>query len=326
VQAFPKAHFRESAELSGEYLNHRQSLVLAALYANLELRPRDDLKLFAGARLDYYSNSRASWNPRVALITSPYPGGNLKLLFGKAFIAPSIQETSYAYSGQLSNPNLAPETLYSAEVEWSHRLSPFVVATAAVFANYGTDLIYLATLPADAEGTVVTQSQNARTPIGTLGLEAEVRREWKEGWMVAGSYSLQRSAYLRERRLADLLTLERSPEFREVPNSPTHLASLRAAAPLLSRAIRVMSRLSFEGGRYDRNALVTDASRQTSTQDALLWDFVFSGREERLRLDYALGIYNALDSKAKHPVNNEFRQLSIPITGRSLLATASVSF
>jgi outer membrane receptor protein involved in Fe transport len=326
VQAFPSAHTREGSELGGEYLNDRQRLLVAALYANLDLRPLQNLKLSAGARLDYYSNSGASLNPRLALIATPYPGGNLKLLFGKAFIAPSIQETSYAYYGQLANPNLAPENLYSAEIEWSHRLSPFVVATAAAYANYGTDLISIETLPPDEDENVLTQSQNARTPIGTLGVEAEIRRDWKEGWMVAGSYSLQRSAYLEGTGLGDLLTLAQSAEFREVPNSPTQLASLRAAAPLLSRALRVMSRLSFEGGRYDRNYLVTEQTPQTRTRDAWLWDFVFSGSEERLRLEYSLGLYNALDSKAEHPVSNEFRQISIPISGRSLLATASVGF
>jgi outer membrane receptor protein involved in Fe transport len=274
------------------------------------VRPLDNLKLSAGARLDYYSNSGSSLNPRVALITGPYPGGNLKLMFGKAFIAPSLIEAGYAYPDQVPNPNVAAENLYSAEVELSHR--------------YVTDVISLEPLPPDRGE--LPQYQNTRTPIGTLGVEAELRREWKEGWMVAGSYSFQRSAYLRSRRLIDLLTLERSADYRHVPNSPTHLASLRAAAPLLSRALQVMSKLSLEGGRHDRNSLVADASLQTRTRAALLWDFVFSGTEERLGLDYSLGVYNLLDSKAEHPVSNEFRQLSIPITGRSILAAANVSF
>jgi hypothetical protein len=144
--------------------------------------------------------------------------------------------------------------------------------------------------------------------------------------MVAGSYSLQRSAYLEGTGLDDLLTLAKSSEFREVPNSPTQLASLRAAAPLLSRALRVMSRLAYEGGRYDRNYVASEGTLQTRTRDAWFWDFVFSGSEERLRLDYSLGLYNALDSKAEHPVSNEFRQISIPISGRSLLALVSVGF
>jgi outer membrane receptor protein involved in Fe transport len=325
VQAFPLAHARETSELLGEYQNDRERLLVAAVYANLDARPLPSLKISAGARFDYYSTSGGALNPRVALITQPYPGGNLKLLFGKAFIAPSMSESLYAYYDQINNPNLRPEHLYSAEVEWSHRLSPLVVATASVYSNYVTDLTELVALPETAEGGLFNQYQNARTPIGTLGAELEVRRDWSAGWMVAGSYSVQRSAYLRSGRLGDLLTLERSSEFRELPNAPLHLASFRAAAPVLARMLRAMTRVSFETGRFDRNSGASDPA-QTHTGHALLVDFVFSGREDRLQLDYSLGVYNALDSRAEQPVSSEFRQLSIPISGRSLLAAAGVSF
>lgn len=325
VQAFPHAHTREGSELKGQYLDDRQKLLLAAVYADLTLRPMPRLELSAGARFDYYSNSGASLNPRLALITQPYAGGNIKLMFGKAFIAPSVSESAYSYYDLLSNPDLRPEDLYSAEVEWSHRLSPFVVATLAGYANYVRDLISLETLAPNADGVALHQYQNARTPIGTLGAELELRREWKSGWLLAGSVSLQRSAYLRSSKLADLLTLEPSADFRELPNAPTWLAGLQGAAPLLARALRVMSRISFEGARYDRSFSVQDP-QQTHTRGALLWDFVLSGNEARLGLDYALGVYNALDSQAEYPVSSEFRQLTIPITGRSLLASANLSF
>jgi outer membrane receptor protein involved in Fe transport len=325
LQAFPGAHSREASELKGPYLDDRQRLVLAAVYADLDLRPLPQLKLSAGARLDYYSSYGAALNPRVALIAQPYEGGNLKLLLGKAFIAPSVSESAYSYYDLISNPNLRPENLYSAELEWSQRLSPFVMATLAGYANYVTNLISLEELPRSADEAVQHQYRNARAAIGTLGAEAELRREWKQGWMLAGSASLQRSAYLRSHDLANVLTLERSADFRELPNSPTLLGSLKAAAPVLSRLLRVMTRLSFEGARHDRNVSARD-SPQTHTQAALLWDFVFSGSEPRFQLDYSLGVYNALDSRAEVPVSSEFRQLSIPIAGRSLLASAGLSF
>jgi outer membrane receptor protein involved in Fe transport len=336
VQGFPLAHTRESDEVRGQYKNDRQQLLLAAVYANVDVRPLPRLKLSAGARLDYYSSSGSSLNPRLALIAQPYEGGNLKLLFGKAFIAPSVSELTYSYEGQESNPDLRPENLYSAELEWSHYLSRFVVATASVYVNYVAELISRERLPREPADEEVFQYQNARTPIGTLGGELELRREWKDGWMLGAGYSLQRSAYLRSARLGDLLTLERSPDFRELPNAPTHLGSLRAAAPLLAPQLRVMSRLSYEGGRYDRYSAspnapppglsAADIPQQTRTRGALLWDFVLTGREERWGLDYSLGIYNALDARAEHPVSSEFVQRSIPIAGRSLLAAANFSF
>ena len=141
--------------------------------------------------------------------------------------------------------------------------------------------------------------------------------------MLEASYSLQSSVYLRSRRIGDLLMLRRSDDFRELPNSPKHMISLRAAAPVLSRSLRVMSRLTYEGGRYDRYSAVNDLP-QTHTRAALHWDFVFTGTEERLGIEYSLGIYNALDAKAEHPVSSEFLQRSIRIPGRTLLAAVNV--
>jgi outer membrane receptor protein involved in Fe transport len=204
-------------------------------------------------------------------------------------------------------------------------LTPLVVATASVYFNYVSDLIALEALAPGPDGSIFNQYQNADTPIGTQGAELEVRREWKAGYLLAASYSVQRSAYLSSRRLGDLLTLERSSDFRELPNAPAQLASLRAAAPLLSRMLRIMGRLTLEAGRYDRNSGLADPV-QTSTEDAWLLDLVISGSEERRRFEYSFGVYNALDSRAEHPVSSEFRQVSIPITGRSLLAAFSLRF
>ena len=106
------------------------------------------------------------------------------------------------------------------------------------------------------------------------------------------------------------------------------MASFRAAAPILSRQLRIMGRLSYETGRFDRNVEARDpeAPMQTHTEDSWLLDVVLSGSEANGRFGYSLGVYNALDADAGQPVSSEFRQLSIPITGRSLLAAVNVSF
>ncbi|MET0412291.1 MAG: TonB-dependent receptor [Polyangiaceae bacterium] len=324
VQAHPRANTDEGTELGGRYLADRQRFIVAAIYGNADYRMLPGLKLSAGARLDYYSNFGASLNPRLALIARPYDGGNVKLLFGKAFIAPGVQESSYSYYDLLSNLDLQPENLYSAEVEWSHRLSPFVVATLAAYANYISDLIFLEALPPDADGAALTQYRNSGTPIGSLGGEAELRREWKEGWMLSGSYSLQRSVFLASSSVLDLLQLERASAFRELTNSPRHMASAKASLPIIGRSLRATTRITYEARRYDRNSRVSDPP-QTRTQDAVQWDVVVSGLAERWGLRYAFGVYNVLDARVEHPVSNEFRVLAIPVTGRSLLLSLNLS-
>ncbi len=326
AQDHPHAHQSGGTEVDGLGQDDVRHFVIGAVYGNIDVRPSDRVKLSAGGRLDYYSNFGSSVNPRFAVILRPYAGGNLKIMASKAFKAPSVYELSNVAVGQLTNLDLRPENAYSAEIELSQRVSRAVVLTAAVFTNYVTDLISLEDQAPDANGITSTRFENATTPVGTLGGELEARRDWKEGWMVSGSYSYQRSNYLASASLHDLLTLKRSADYREVPNAPTHLASLRGAVPLLSRALTLMSRLSLEGGRYDTNDRVDAAAPQTHTGAALLWDFVFSGKEKRFGLDYAVGVYNAFDSRASHPVSTEFRQRSIPIAGRSLIASAALTF
>jgi outer membrane receptor protein involved in Fe transport len=327
VQDHPQAHETGGTETDGPYLDDTRHFVLGAVYGSVDLRPFDSLKLSAGGRLDYYSTFGASFNPRLAVIVRPYEGGNVKVIFGKAFRAPSIYELYYAGVGQVAAPNLHPENIYSGEVEWSHRFSQTVTGTVAVFTNYIKDLISLQDGPPAMDGTATIMNANTTTPVGTMGGELELRRDWKEGWMVSASYSLQRTVYLASSSLGSLLSLDRSPDFRQVPNAPTQLASLRGAVPILSRALMLMTRVSLEQGRYDRvDSPALGAGVQGYTPSALLWDFVFSGTEARWGLNYNVGVYNAFDSRASYPVSAEFRQRSIPITGRSLLASGNITF
>jgi outer membrane cobalamin receptor len=325
-QLHPKAHQEAATEADGTYLDDDQDFALAALYGSLDLRPIPELKVSAGGRLDYYSTFGSSFNPRIALILQPYDGGNIKVVAAKAFKAPSTYELSYAFIGQLINPDLTPENIYSAELEYSQRLGRNVVATAAAYANYIADLISLEDAPPSADGTENVQFQNRNTPVGTLGGELEVRRDWKEGWMLAASYSFQQSRYLAAEGIDALLRFERSADFREVPNSPLHLASLKGAVPILSRALTLMNRVTFEGQRYDTDDAADSPTVQTRTEASLLWDIVMSGQDERWGLDYSVGVYNAFDTRSRIPVSDEFRQRSIPILGRSFLAAAGVTF
>ena len=145
--------------------------------------------------------------------------------------------------------------------------------------------------------------------------------------MVSASYSFQKSRYLKSGSLGDFVAFERDPSLREVPNSPSHLASVKGAVPILGRALLLSNRISVEGPRPDRNdAEGAGLPEQRDTPPALLWDIVFSGAEPRWGLSYAIGIYNAFDARWSVPVSQEFRQTTMPQTGRTLLATGAITF
>ena len=325
-QLHPHIEQRGATELDGTYLDEGQDFAIGALYGSVDVRPLRAIKLSAGGRFDYYSTFGGSFNPRLALIVEPREGSNIKLIAAKAFKAPSVYEQTYAFIGQRANPNLEPENIYSAELELSQRLDPNIVVTAAVYANYIADLISLDEAPTVPNAAAEVQFQNTNTPVGTLGGELEVRRDWRAGWMLAATYSLQHSTYLASEGIGALLLQERSPLLREVPNSPSHLASFKGAVPLLGPELTLMQRLTFEGQRYDTEDDAASPTPQTRTDAALSWDIVLSGKEQRYGLDYALGVYNAFDSRAQNPVSDEFRQRSIPILGRSFLAAAGLTF
>jgi outer membrane receptor protein involved in Fe transport len=288
------------------------------------VRPSERLHVSAGVRLDAYSTFGSSLNPRLALVARPYTDGNTKLMFGKAFRAPSIYELYYNDGGftQVQSPNIDPENIYSAELEHQHRFSPTVSGTAAVFGNYVKDLLLSA---GDGDESDPLHYVNSDAPIATLGAEVGLRRDWRQGYMLAVSYSFQRSRFIDGDAVSALLGFEKSPEFRRVANSPEHLGSVKGALPILGRALTLASRLSLESGRYDRNESRSDEAQQ-KTEAFAIWDLVLTGREERYGFSWAAGVYNAFDWRYALPVSAEFIQRTIPQDGRTFLLSADLAF
>jgi outer membrane receptor protein involved in Fe transport len=321
-------HQYDALDVGGVVIDDKRDFSLAAGYGVADVLPARWIKIEAGARYDAYSTFGQAFSPRGAVIVRPTDRDNIKVLAGQSFRAPSTYETFYfSYQGQKQNTNLKPEHMASAEVEYSHAFGPTLTGLVSVYENLITDLIALNQLTADPEGYTY-QYQNTNAPVATAGFEAEIRREWQGGWMLAASYSYQRSKYIASTSISDVLAQTQNPFLREVPNAPEHLASFFGSVPLSSRALgdlAASSRLTLTSGRFDRNDQVTDPP-QGKTDPALLWDIVLSGTEQRWHVSYALGLYNAFDWRWSVPVSPEFRQLTIPQSGRTLMGSASVSF
>jgi outer membrane receptor protein involved in Fe transport len=299
---------------------------VGAAYALADVTATEALRLSGGVRIDAYSTFGTSLNPRAALIIRPYPGGNTKLLGGKAFRAPSLYELYYndggftQVAGKSGGNDPRPESIYSLELEHSHRISPTVTALASLYGNYVRDLLV-------TRGSGVAddplQYVNSSSPLLALGADLALRREWRRGWMLQASYGFTRTHYLASDSIGDLFGLEQDPELRDVSNAPTHLVSLKAAAPLFAR-LTAASRLTVEGPRYDRNEHVDD-DPQRQTDAAVIWDIVISGEEKRWGLHYALGVYNAADWSYSLPLSSEFTSLTMPQDGRTFLASMSLT-
>ncbi|MDF3068085.1 MAG: TonB-dependent receptor [Polyangiaceae bacterium] len=322
-----QVHFRvqqRARDESGSFLDDSRPFQVGAAYALLDVRPSDRVHVSAGARLDAYSTFGRSLNPRLAVVGKPYAAGNTKLMFGKAFRAPSVYELYYNDGGftQVQSPDVGPESIYSVEAEHAHRFSPTISGSASLFCNYAKDLI---TTAGEGVERSPLRYENAAVPIATVGGELGVRRDFRQGYMLGLSYSFQRSRFLQSEAWGALFGFEQSSEFRRVANSPEHLASFKGALPLLGRALTLATRLSFESGRFDRNERVT-SDTQSRTDAFAIWDVVLTGREERYGFSWAAGLYNAFDWRYSLPVSAEFRQRTIMQDGRTVLLSGELVF
>ncbi len=309
---------------SGVYLDESHPFQVAAGYVNADIDFSEAVRASAGARLDAYSTFGTSVSPRGALILRPYEGGNLKILGGKAFRAPSVYELYYNDGGftQIQSPDLVPEVVYSGEIEHTHRFSPTISGSLTVYGNIVERLIVT---QGAGDETDPLRYVNSAAPLAALGSELSLRREWRKGFMLSASYAFSPARFLATSSAGDVFTLRKNPAFRQVANAPMHLGSLKAVAPILSQKLRVATRLTVEGARHDRYEVVGD-DPQGETSPFVLWDIVLTGTERRLGLSYALGVYNAFDWRYSLPVSAEFTQRVIRQDGRTFLASAEIGF
>ena len=100
----------------------KDRLQLSAFFQD-RLRALKTLWITVGLRVDYFSDFGAAWNPRAAVVWKPWKRVSMKLLYGRAFRAPTFQElydqtnTLETPSGLTArgNPALRPETTDTVE-------------------------------------------------------------------------------------------------------------------------------------------------------------------------------------------------------------------
>jgi outer membrane receptor protein involved in Fe transport len=300
--------------------------VAGYLLADAVISPR--VHVSAGARIDYFSrlefDAGAALSPRLALIIKPYERGNLKIMAGKAFRVPSVYERFYVSATQIQPSSIKPEQVFSAETEFTHRFSSAVTGLVTAYANYVSGLIELNTV--SQNGEELNQYGNSDAPVLVLGAETEVRHDFRQGWMLSASVSLNSARYLNDDNL------------RHVPNSPLILGAAKGAMPIIGRTLALATRLSVEGPRYDNQIYKADIAcdpdgldaagcpKQGMTKTGVVWDLVFTGAVDRFNASYAVGVYNAMDWQYDTVPSTEFLQRTILQRPRSFLASLSLKF
>ncbi|MGK4006256.1 TonB-dependent receptor [Sorangium sp. So ce1036] len=310
AQAHPEARLRTEFAGGGTRATSKP-FRFGAGYLILDGSPAPWVRLSAGARLDFYSTLGPGpiAVPRGAIILRPAPGGVLKIMGGSAFRAPSVSEQFYA-DGKTQLPavdpargrELDPEYILSGEVEYSQRLGDEWVALGAVHASSLSGTI---TLAKDEDDPAFVRYTNSESPAVVAGGDVELRREWRQGWMLAASYGYQHTRHANGGRLV---------------NAPEHLASFRGVIPVVDRHLSAGLRVNLEAPRR------ISRSADDVTSPAIVADLTVSGEVERFRTRYVLGLYNAMDARYDYPVADTYLSSRSRQNGRTFLAEIVVSY
>lgn len=146
-------------------------------------------ELTGGGRYDYYSDFGETFNPRAALVWQTRPELTSKLMYGRAFRAPSFSEMYLKNNpSNLGNPSLKPETIDTLELAFDYRPWSRLHTTFNLFHYEIKDLID--NLPDPGASTL--SAQNARNQEGR-GFEAAAEWQLTEDLRLVGNLAYQRS-------------------------------------------------------------------------------------------------------------------------------------
>ena len=146
--------------------------------------------LTAGVRYDYYDDFGATTNPRAALVWETLYNLTSKLMYGRAFRAPSFGEQYLQNNPQaLGNKELEPETINTYELAFDYQ----PISTVRTKLNLFTyDIEGLIEYVADPAPATTLTAQNFKDQEGQ-GFEIELEWEATKDLRILSTFAYQRS-------------------------------------------------------------------------------------------------------------------------------------
>ena len=249
-------------------------------------------ELTLGARYDHYSDFGGTFNPRAALVWQTRHDLTTKLLYGRAFRAPSFSNM-HAQNNPvgLGNPNLDPEVIDTLELALDYRPSPDLRLAANLFIYDIDGLIEFVPDPGGASAT----SQNSRNQEGH-GAELEIDWEAAGNLRIKGNLAWQDS---QDKATGD-----------PTPDAP----GLQAYA---NAHWKFLPRWSFDGQWLwvgDRKRAPGDI--RSDVDDYSLVNLTFRRVKLYDTIDLALAIRNLFDKDVREPASSSIPD-DYPMEGRS---------
>jgi len=236
-----------------------------ALYALMDARPVRFFALSVGGRVDQWNQKTdfIQFNPRAVGMLFPTNDDVIKLIAGRGFRVGDISERLTETPPLIALPGaIDPETAWTYEAEYSHRFDSDWTVLASAWQASIEGLIEQRPItdPADPDvGKLV--SQNAFNGL-VRGLDAEVARTLRGGWMLTAWVSVQDPR-------STLIAGGSQDDAEILAGAPTQQAAAKAIVPLLG-STKLATRVVYEGPRQLSGA-------DGTTDAAVLADVVVSG-------------------------------------------------
>jgi len=278
--------------LAAVFLDDHRSSSTWAVYVQDEITVSQIFLVYAGIRHDRTSTFGGTTNPRIAAVIKPIEKGTLKLLYGRAFRAPTVYELYYESPSMRSNPSLQPERIDTYELVYEHDLGKGLRAAVSRY-SYSIKNLITQTYDPSSGSTSYKNQERAET----TGTELEIQKIWLNGADSKLSYAFQKAV---DPRTGELLT-----------NAPKHLAKVNLIVPIIKERF-------FAGLEEQYMSSRTTVAGQ-KTDGYAVTNLTLLGRGPQRTVEASLSIYNVLNKKYADPVSNDLFPLdSVQQDGRTL--------
>ncbi len=251
-----------------------------------EWRLGRDWELTAGIRYDHYNDFGDTTNPRLALVWATDYNLTTKLLYGRAFRAPSLLELfSENNPINIGNTNLKPESIDIVELVFDYRPAYNLETVLSLYAYQADDLIEY------VNGT----AQNISEQDGQ-GLEFEAVWRASDAWQLKGNFAFQDA-------------------------KDGNSGAIVANAPRRQMFIAANWRFSQAWSLYGQSNWVSGRDRApTDTRSAIddytTTDLALRFQPQSYSWDFSLSVKNAFDEDPREPSDGSIPD-DYPLEGRS---------
>lgn len=285
--------------------NKNVSRNLWAVYMEDLFDIRDNLRLTTGARYDRYSDFGSTFNPRIGIVWEFIKSNRFKLIYGRAFRAPSFEEL-YTINNPVivGNPRLKPETVNTIEFSLGSEITKAISSRITLFRN-SIDNTIAPSAPDPVTG--ISEYVNSQNVLSE-GVEVELKTKFNKGSYLLMNYTFQHPRYKITGRLA---------------NIPSQKGNIMANWQIIKQ-FNLYSQL-FLKGKTPRASGDTrgEAPGYGLVNSTLLARNLLKGWEA---LELRLSIYNLLGHKYADPAPADTLAGDYPRPGRSIFGEVRYTF